>query len=503
MSSRMVSLEIRLGLKDTKGTLKDKKRAIWDGSLEVSEGRIVEIESIRNNMRNKSKDGRFKARSLLNNQNVVVRPRLHVRLDVPESATVKVATESGKFQFKLADLGVGASKLFLDGQVRVEREQGALRLDGAGDRGRLPGDGQGQGRHHLAGLRRLPAGPGDRHGARQGPTISRSWSRRATAIRSVLRRFDGKVWQPPLDVTGEGLRRLAADGGRRWQGRRLGRLEPADRRRLGDLHRRYTPAKPTASARDVVRDRPGHRDAGLRFPRRGRDRCGRRRSGSPGKAGATATTTSCLAAPAEGHPWSEPRAISASPANDWSPAIAADSKGTSTSPGTPTTRATTTCGSARRPARQAQHHAPWPTRPASRPGRTSLCDKTGSRLDRLRGGDEQWGKDYGDRQPRQNVGLRKNPAFALYVNRTVKVKCLADGKLQQPAGDLDEAARTAPLDAQQEPAAAGRGRRRAASGCCCGTIRCRAAAARSGTASPCATTAGSGHRRGAWPPRPT
>jgi len=53
-------------------------------------------------------------------------------------------------------------------------------------------------------------------------------------------------------------------------------------------------------------------------------------------------------------------------------------------------------------------------------------------------GDEQWGKDYAS-QMFKKVPLEKNPGNALYLQRTVKVKCLADGKLQQPAGDLAKA----------------------------------------------------------------
>src|SRR5205814_989896 len=48
-------------------------------------------------------------------------------------------------------------------------------------------------------------------------------------------------------------------------------------------------------------------------------------------------------------------------------------------------------------------------------------------------GDEQWGKDYASDSQYQNVGLKNNPGFALYVNRTIKVKCLVDDQLMQPA----------------------------------------------------------------------
>ena len=52
-------------------------------------------------------------------------------------------------------------------------------------------------------------------------------------------------------------------------------------------------------------------------------------------------------------------------------------------------------------------------------------------------GDEQWGKDYANANPGK-VPV-KNLGNPLYLKRTVKVKCLADGKLRQPAGDLDQA----------------------------------------------------------------
>jgi hypothetical protein len=48
-------------------------------------------------------------------------------------------------------------------------------------------------------------------------------------------------------------------------------------------------------------------------------------------------------------------------------------------------------------------------------------------------GDEQWGKDFASVDAFRKVGLAKNPGSALYVKRTVKIKCLADGKLSAPA----------------------------------------------------------------------
>lgn len=52
-------------------------------------------------------------------------------------------------------------------------------------------------------------------------------------------------------------------------------------------------------------------------------------------------------------------------------------------------------------------------------------------------GDEQWGKDYEGNTP-EKVGI-ENLGFGLYVDRTVRVKCLEDGQLKQPTADLQKA----------------------------------------------------------------
>jgi hypothetical protein len=144
-----------------------------------------------------------------------------------------------------------------------------------------------------------------------------------------------------------------------------------------------------------------------------------------------------LAALADDHPFSKPRAISTSKANDWSPAIAADSKGNvyvawdTYDKGNydvllhvvgKEERTLTVADSAKFEARP--HLA---------------CDAGDRVWIAYEEGDEQWGKDFSNEGQFRRVGLTKNPGFALYINRTVRVKCLADGKLQQPAGDLEGA----------------------------------------------------------------
>jgi hypothetical protein len=431
MSEKMASFEIRLGLKDA-------KRTIWDGTVEVSEGRVVEVESFSAGDRSKSEDGRFRARSVLRKQNmrdVVVRPRLHVLLDATESATVSVSTESGKFHFKPADLAIGASKPFLDGRVQVEREQGALRLTGAETEDDYPVMTKGKdGTIWLAYVAYQLGRPivMERVKARNFEELEP----KDNGDKILLRRFDGKVWQPPLDVTGEGLRvwrpTVAVDGkGDVW----VAWSQQID----GDweiFYRRYSPGKEGAAGKwsEIVRL--------TRAP--GADFHVVAATDAAGtvwlawQAWRNNNFDILLAAPVEGHPWKEPRTISRSTANDWTPAIAADSRGgvyvawdsydkgnydvllfALDKEGTSAVRAV-----AQSPRFEARPHL--------------VCDKQNRLWIAYEEGDEQWGKDYGAGRPDQHA-LPKNLGYGLYIRRTVRVKCLVDGKLQRPAGDLQAA----------------------------------------------------------------
>jgi hypothetical protein len=437
MTQRTVSLEILAGLKDT-------ERTIWDGMIEVSEGRVLEIESLSVGQRSKSEDGRFKARTAVPKQKQkkkagnVNRPRLHVRLDAPESATVTVSTAAGKFDFKLSDLGIGASKLFLDGQVRVEREQDALRLTGSETEDDYPA--LAKGKDGAVWLAYVSYQPGreivmERVKAHNFEELEP----KGNGDQVLLRRFDGKVWQPPLDVTGEGLRvwrpTVAVDGkGDVW----VAWSQQID----GDweiFYRRYTPPQGGDAGKwsDIVRltRTPGadfHVVAAT-------DAAGTVWLAWQGWRNNNFDIQ--LAAPVEGHPWNEPRTISRSLANDWTPAIAADALGriyvawdsydkgnydvllfTLEKDGkTSDVRAV-----ADSPRFEARTHI--------------VCDKQDRLWIAYEEGDEQWGKDYGTNQPDIHA-LPKNLGSALYLNghRTVRVKCLAEGKLQQPAGDLQAA----------------------------------------------------------------
>ncbi|HTU91531.1 MAG TPA: hypothetical protein VMF69_15720, partial [Gemmataceae bacterium] len=432
MSQRTVSLEIRPGLKDT-------KRTIWDGTIEVSEGNVLDIESFTRNKRSKSKDGRFQARSVMVKQNmrdVVNRPRLNVRLDAPEMATVTLTTESGKFAFKMGDLAIGASKLFLDGQVQVEREQSAVRLTEPETEDDYPAAAKGKdGTIWLAYVSYQPGRPIVME--RVKTHNFEELEPKDNGDQILLRRFDGKVWHPPLDVTGEGLRvwrpTVAVDGnGDVW----VAWSQQID----GDweiCYRRYTPPKDSGAGAwsDIVRL--------TRIP--GADFHVVAATDAAGtvwlawQGWRNNNFDILLAATTEGHPWKEAHTISRSSANDWTPAIAADSRGRvyvawdSYDKGNYDVLLCTLEKDGKSSEVRAVADSP---RFEARPH--LVCDKQDRLWIAYEEGDEQWGKDYGDGQPLRHA-LPKNLGNALYLRRTVQVKCLADGKWRRPAGDLQAA----------------------------------------------------------------
>jgi hypothetical protein len=438
MPAQMVSLEVRLGLKDTEATP-------WDGIVKVSEGRVAEIESFSAGGRSKGENGRFRARTVVRKQDmrdVVVRPHLRVRLESPESATVTISTEAGKLELKPADLALGTGKRFLNGQVEIEREQGAVRLTGPETEDDYPATARSKdGTTWLAYVAYQPGRAIVMERVRAGGF--EELEPRDNGDQVLLRRFDGKVWHSPLEVTDEGLHvwrpAVAVDGkGDIW----VAWSQQID----GDweiLYRRYTPARDGDAGKwsETVRLT---RTPGADFH-------------------VVATTDSAgtvwlawqawrdnnfdilLAAPAEGEAWQKPHIVSRSKANEWSPAIVADSQGRvhvawdSYEGGNYDVRLFTLEGDGKRSELRTVAGSP---RFEARP--SLVCDKEDRLWIAYEEGDEQWGKDYafshdyGAKTPREH-GLPDSPGFGLYVHRTVRVKCLVNGKLKQLSGDLQKA----------------------------------------------------------------
>jgi hypothetical protein len=431
MATDLIGLEVLLGLKDREATR-------WDGEVKVSEGNVALLEVQRPPNR-RVNGAHFRVHSVVRGQQQqrnVVHPVLRINLAAPPTATVTIDTEQGSFSFTPADLADGQARDFLEGRVSVERQDPATRLTGRATEDDFPALARGRdGRTWLAYVEYVPGPKPVLDRIKAGEFDELVPKGNGDQVR--LMEFDGHTWQPGLDVTGPGLSiwrpAVAVDGNGdvvvAWSQQVDGDWEV--------LYRRYTPppaGQPGAAGRwsDTVR-----------------------LTHNPGADFHVVATTDAagvvwlawqswqkdnfdirLAALADNHPYSKPRVLSTSKANDWSPAIAADSKGNvyvawdTYDKGNydvllrvvgKEEKTLTVADSARFEARP---HL--------------VCDGQDRVWIAYEEGDEQWGKDFSNAGQFRRVGLKSNPGFALYIHRTVRVKCLADGKLQRPAADLEK-----------------------------------------------------------------
>ncbi len=141
----------------------------------------------------------------------------------------------------------------------------------------------------------------------------------------------------------------------------------------------------------------------------------------------------------EGGKLANPTAISRSQANDWSPCLAIDSKG----------RVYVTYDTYDRGQYDVKLHVHDPSSGQSRDLDIASSARFEARAnlaidgqDRVwiayEEGDEQWGKDYANEGP-QRVPVDQG-GFPLYLNRTVKLKCVdTDGSIKQAPGSLEKA----------------------------------------------------------------
>ncbi len=432
MPANAVGLEVHLGVKDTEATP-------WGGEVELSEGKLLTM-SVRRGGANARVDGtRFTARSI-RQQQTVNGPILRLDLDAPATATVTLKTRQGNLSFKLADLQPGTRKPYLEGRATVVREEGAVRLTGRETEDDYPALAKGpDGTVWLAYVEYQPDPPIVMDRVKAGSFEELAPTGNGDQI--VLMRFDGRTWYPPLEVTNPGLDvwrpTVAVDGhGVVW----VAWAQQVD----GDweiFHRRFNPGKGGGPGRWSEITRVTHHP-GTDF-------------------NVVAATDSAgvvwlawqswrednfdimLAAQADGHPWQEPRVLSKSKANDWSPAIAADGQGN-------VYVAYDTYDQGNYDVLLAVVNKEARTIPVATSAKFEArphlaCDAQGRVWIAYEEGDEQWGKDYAHPGNVSNVGLEKNLGFALYVNRTVRVKCLEGGKLMEPAGDLEKAFAASPL----------------------------------------------------------
>jgi hypothetical protein len=428
MPSNLTGVKIDLGLKDESGTP-------WDGEVQISQGRIVAVEIAQGNPKATVNGNKFIVRTVLQKKkDIILKPVLRVAVDAPESAKVTVKTKQGDFTFTLADLAGGEARTFLAGQAAVSRQDAAVRLTGVDTEDDYPALARApNGTLWLAYNEYQPGKPIVTERVLAGNFEELVPKDNGDQVR--LMSFDGKVWQPPIDVTAPGLSlwrpAVAVDG--------KGVVTVAWAQQVdGDweiFYRRYTPPTEVGAKGkwgDPVRltDAAGadfHVVAATDV------------SGTvwlAWQARRQAYFQIMLAALADGHLWSTPRAVTTAEANHWCPALAADSRGNvyvaydTYAQGNYDVQMRVVGKESR--IIDIANSARFEARPSI------ACDAQDRVWIAYEEGDEQWGKDY-------NTGMHKKgaledpPGFPLYLKRTVRVKCLTGGKLMQPAEDVQKA----------------------------------------------------------------
>ena len=196
MPANLAGLEIRLGLKDEKGTP-------WDGEITVSEGRVVGLNISGGGPKASVNGNKYTGRTVMQKQ-ALVRPRLHVNLDAPPTAVVTLTTTKGKAQFKLADIGAAKVKTFLNDQVAIEYQDGAVRLTGKETEDDYPALARApDGTAWLTYLEYQPGPPIVAERVQRGEFDELVPTGNGDTV--LLMHFDGKEWSAPLEVSDPGI----------------------------------------------------------------------------------------------------------------------------------------------------------------------------------------------------------------------------------------------------------------------------------------------------------
>jgi hypothetical protein len=423
MPTQASELFVTLGVHEPKAAL------TWKGEVSISAGKLQSLEIDRG--KGKAQGGSFNVSGIAPKKKQVTLPRLRLSLEAPQTAEVEVKLDQGRFDLRLEELRPGVRKLYLDGKVSVERTDGAARLTGAETEDDYPAlarapDGKiwlvynefQKGKPLIA--ERVLAGNFDELVA----------TGHGDQLR--LKRFDGTTWSPCLDVTAPGLDlwrpTIAVD--------RQGVVHVAWSQREGDnydiYHRSYTPGPGGLDGQWSAISRVSQNAATDFHVVSAVDAGGTLWLAWQGwRDGAFQVLVSSLK---DGR-WQPESQITTARANHWCPAIAADGKGNvhvvydTYANDNYDVRLCTLPAQKTIDIAQSQRFEARPHVIVDGQDRVWIAYEEG---------DEQWGKDYASETPKKS-GLAGNLGAPLYLRRTVRVRCLADGTLQQPLQEVDDA----------------------------------------------------------------
>lgn len=427
--------------------LKDQKATDWNGDVSVSAGKILRVDLVQGNPKAAIDGNKFTAKSVFPAKKAekkkagnIQHPIVRITLDAPASATVKVATKQGNFEFTLDELTMKPRLVLLDGQVAVEREEGALRLTDNEFENDYPAIAKApDGTLWLAYCEYHPGKAYIKERVLVGNFDELVPKGNGDQVK--LKKFDGKEWSAPIDVTEPGL-----DIWRPCVTVAEGRVHVSWAEQVDGkwdvYHRAYNLGQ--------KKDEPRGWSEKLRV------------STNPGTNFNVVSTT-----PADGRMWLAWQSwrdghfqilaagltfaddgnkakllrpatqLTEGSANHWNPVIACNARGRvfvaydAYANGNYDVRVVELSG-----AKTQKYDIAASARFEARP--SIAVDKNNRVWIAYEEGDEQWGKDYSNNMFRK-IGFSENLGYALYINRTVRVKCLENGKVFEPAGDLQHA----------------------------------------------------------------
>jgi len=405
----------------------DKEPTNWSGEISVSTGEIIALSGWRLGPKAAIEGNRFflNSRFAGQQQKQIISPGLFVTLRAPDDATVRVATKQGEFSFRLGDIAFGQPKSFLDGRVLVERTPASFRLTSAATEEDFPAAATDAGGNvWLVSVVYTHGGqPNLGSPLTEEPKDFEFLRPKGNGDQIWLVRFDGTNWSEPMPVTENGLDvwkpTIAIDGRGGiwviWSQNLKGNWELMARR-YDPISRQWGKAERLTNA-----------------------------NGSDINAVATTDAKGTVWVAWQG--WRDgnfdiwlmrlderkPIRISTSNANDWSPAIAATRDGLVFVAWDTYDRGNYDVWLSQvQGGKVTQRMAIAQTlRFEARP--QLLVDAQNRLWIAYEEGDVSWGKDFAQfGQPVAHL----NRGAPLYLTRTIRVKVWANGRLQQPFGDV-------------------------------------------------------------------
>lgn len=187
----------------------DEEPTKWTGEISVSAGEIISLTGFRLGTKMTIEGNKFFVwtRFADSKQKIIIKPQIFAVISAPEDATIRVSTKQGEFSFQINDLAFWQPKEFLDKRVRVERTFPSFRLTQAQNEDDFPAATvDDDGNIWLAYVAYT-------HGGK--PNLSPPLSEEPKDFSFVvpkdngdqiwLTKFDGKQWSNPIAVTQNGL----------------------------------------------------------------------------------------------------------------------------------------------------------------------------------------------------------------------------------------------------------------------------------------------------------